>query len=119
MSQTQHTSAERTGEQARSSAQATQAATASPDQRVELVDNAPDFERRWAEIQAGFVDEPRQAVEQADKLVDEVIRSLTQTFSNERGRLESQWSSGDDVSTDDLRTSLQRYRSFFHRLLSR
>jgi hypothetical protein len=89
------------------------------DERVELFANSQDYERRWGDIQAGFVDEPRRAVEQADKLVDEVIRSLSETFSNERLRLEGQWSSGDDVSTDDLRIALQRYRSFFHRLLTR
>ncbi len=34
------------------------------------------------------------------------------------GRLEQQWSRGDDVSTEDLRIALKRYRSFFDRLLS-
>ncbi|MBA2257062.1 MAG: hypothetical protein H0W05_07630 [Thermoleophilaceae bacterium] len=80
--------------------------------------DAEGFHRRWESIQIGFVDEPRRAVEDADKLVAEVIRRLAETFSEERSRLEDQWGRGEDVPTDDLRLTLQRYRSFFHRLLS-
>jgi hypothetical protein len=76
------------------------------------------FRSRWSEIQTGFVDEPRQAVEKADGLVAEVVQRLVQTFADERSRLEAQWGKGDDVSTEDLRIALQRYRSFFERLLT-
>lgn len=82
---------------------------------AELVD---DFHARWNEIQAGFVDEPRLAVEQADGLVAEAIKRLAESFARERGQLEGQWDRGGDVSTEDLRQALQRYRSFFARLLS-
>ena len=73
---------------------------------------------RWDEIQAGFVDEPRRAVEQADNLVAGAMKRLAETFAAERGKLEGQWDRGDDVSTEDLRLALQRYRSFFGRLLA-
>lgn len=73
---------------------------------------------RWEAIQAGFVDEPRRAVEDADALVAQVIRQLAESFAAERARLEAQWSRGDQVSTEDLRVALQRYRSFFQDLLS-
>lgn len=73
---------------------------------------------RWTDIQAGFVDEPRRAVEQADGLVADAIKRLAETFANERAQLEGQWDRGGDVSTEDLRQALQRYRSFFSRLLS-
>ena len=73
---------------------------------------------QWTDIQAGFVDEPRRAVERADGLVADAIKRLAETFSNERAKLEGQWGRGGDVSTEDLRQSLQRYRSFFSRLLS-
>jgi hypothetical protein len=73
---------------------------------------------RWTDIQAGFVDEPRRAVEQADGLVAEAIKRLAETFARERDQLEGQWDRGGDVSTEDLRQALQRYRSFFSRLLS-
>jgi hypothetical protein len=79
---------------------------------------ARDLRTRWSEVQIGFVDEPRQAVEQADALVAEVMQRLAEVFSSERAELERQWSQGDDVSTEDLRVALQRYRSFFDRLLT-
>jgi len=81
-------------------------------------DDAERFRSRWTDIQAGFVDEPRRAVEQADGLVADTIKRLAEVFAEERGRLEEQWSRGEDVSTEDLRLGLQRYRSFFDRLLS-
>jgi hypothetical protein len=73
---------------------------------------------RWQEIQGSFVDEPRQSVERADELVATVISRLAQSFADERAKLEGDWSRGRDVSTEDLRQALQRYRSFFDRLLS-
>jgi hypothetical protein len=79
---------------------------------------AKDFRARWDTIQAGFVDEPRGAVEQADSLVAETMKRLAEIFTDERARLEGQWDRGDGVSTEDLRLALRRYRSFFGRLLS-
>lgn len=76
------------------------------------------FQARWDAIQTAFVDEPRQVVEQADSLVAELMQQLAETFAQERARLESQWDQTGNVSTEDLRLALQRYRSFFQRLLS-
>jgi len=76
------------------------------------------FRTRWVEVQTGFVDEPRNAVEQADGLVAEMMKRLAQVFADERSKLEEQWSRGDDISTEDLRQALRRYRSFMDRLLS-
>ncbi len=73
---------------------------------------------RWRDIQANFVDQPRQAMQDADALVAGLMQQLAQMFSQERAQLEAQWSRGDEVSTEDLRVSLQRYRAFFQRLLS-
>lgn len=81
-------------------------------------DESQNFRTRWNAIQTSFVDDPRQAVQQADQLVAETIQRLAQIFSGERTELENQWGSGNDVSTEDLRLALQRYRSFFDRLLS-
>ena len=77
-----------------------------------------DFRRRWTDIQAGFVDEPRKAVENADALVATAMKRLADIFAQERSKLEHQWTQGADVSTEDLRVALRRYRSFFDRLLS-
>ena len=82
-----------------------------------LLANNAAFIARWNEIQTTFVDEPRTAVEQADTLVAEVVRELARVFAEERSRLEGAWSRGTDVSTEDLRQALQRYRDFFHTLL--
>jgi hypothetical protein len=46
------------------------------------------------------------------------MQRVTGGFSTERERLEGQWARGEDVSTEDLRVALTRYRSFFDRLLS-
>lgn len=73
---------------------------------------------RRKSIQASFVDEPRSSLEEADALVAEAMKRLAEGFAEERDRLESQWDKGDDVSTEGLRVTLQRYRSFFERLLA-
>ncbi len=79
---------------------------------------ANELRSRWDSIQVGFVDEPRRAVEQADNLVAGTMKRLAEIFAKERSNLESQWDQGENVSTEDLRLALRRYRSFFSRLLS-
>jgi hypothetical protein len=76
------------------------------------------FWSEWNAIQAKFVDDPETSVESADSLVAQVMKRLAEVFSQEREQLESQWRQGEEVSTENLRVGLQRYRSFFHRLLS-
>jgi len=88
------------------------------DDAAPLVTDGEAFQSRWEEIQVQFVDEPRGAVEDADALVATVMQRLAESFASERERLEAQWGRGEDISTEDLRISLQRYRSFFQRLLS-
>lgn len=73
---------------------------------------------QWRDIQARFVDEPRAAVQDADALVADLMQRLARMFAAERDQLESRWTSGEDVSTEDLRQGLRRYRSFFERLLA-
>jgi len=77
-----------------------------------------EFRSRWTHVQTGFVDEPRRTVEDADKLVASVMQRLAEGFATERSGLEKQWDQGNDVSTEDLRVTLQRYRAFFDRLLT-
>jgi hypothetical protein len=72
---------------------------------------------KWQRIQAEFVDDPRKSVAGAHQLVGEVVQRIVDAFAQERADLERQWSKGDDVSTEDLRLCLQRYRAFFSRLL--
>jgi len=77
-----------------------------------------DLQERWLNIQTAFVDEPGKAVEQAEALVGEVMTQLTESFARERRDLQARWSGHDDVSTEDLRQAIRRYRSFFNRLLA-
>jgi len=77
-----------------------------------------DYRARWSNVQTAFVDEPRKAVEDADSLVKSVLDKLSKSFTQERQTLANQWERGDNVSTEDLRITLRRYRSFFDRLLN-
>lgn len=81
-------------------------------------DEEQNFRARWKEIQTGFVDEPRRAVEQADELVAQLMQRLAESFSQQRTSLEKEWDKSEEISTEDLRLALRRYRSFFDRLLS-
>lgn len=83
-----------------------------------LPNMAKDFRSRWDGVQSSFVDDPRQAVRQGDELVAQVTKSLAETFSSERTKIEGQVGQTDKTSTEDLRVALRRYRSFFERLLS-
>jgi hypothetical protein len=109
---------ERTAASGVSAAVAT--APATDEQAAPLLspDETKDFRARWDATQVGFVDEPRRAVEQADGLVAGAMKRLAEMFADERSKLEGQWDRGDNVSTEDLRLALRRYRSFFGRLLS-
>jgi hypothetical protein len=83
-----------------------------------LPESAQAFRAQWDAVQIGFVDDPKQAVQQADELVAQVMKSLAETFANERAQLEGQVQQADQVSTENLRVALRHYRSFFQRLLS-
>ena len=76
------------------------------------------FRGRWESIQVGFVDEPRRAVEEAEHLVGEMMKRLQETLAEERTVFERRWQRGEDVSTENLRQGLRRYRAFFDRLLT-
>ena len=81
-------------------------------------DFSAEMRTRWETIQTGFVDDPQISVRQADELVATAVKKLAESFAQERAKLEQEWSKGNDVSTEDLRQALRRYRAFFHRLLS-
>jgi len=82
-----------------------------------LVESPDKLMIRWQEVQIGFVDDPREALRTADALVQQVMEQVAEQFATERNSMEAQWSRGEDVSTEDLRLVLQRYRTFFNRLL--
>ena len=93
-----------------------------PEQAERLAHDAPDeylrrreFLQRTA-LTAGLAG--LASVLPADTLVADLMQRLASSFAEERKQLENQWDQGDDVSTEDLRVALTRYRSFFERLLS-
>jgi hypothetical protein len=98
----------------------TAAARAREEERVALfvANESNELRARWDSIQVGFVDEPRKAVEAADALVSSTIKRLTEIFADERQKLEQQWDRSENISTEDFRVALRRYRSFFARLLA-
>ncbi|MEU1010835.1 hypothetical protein [Streptomyces sp. NPDC005890] len=95
-------------------------APASGDEAPQLLtdDDERAFRDRWQAIQNRFVDDPREAVHDADALVADVMQTLASTFAQHKKDLESQWGEGEKVDTEELRGALRRYRSFFNRLLS-
>ncbi len=109
---------EREVQSTRAAARRADVAEPSHDTALLAPDIVENLKTKWSDVQAGFVDEPRRAVKQADGLVTEAIQGLAQSFGSERARLEGQWDRGGDVSTEDLRLALQRYRAFFSRLLA-
>jgi len=79
-----------------------------------------DLRAQWDTVQIGFVDDPQQAVRDADALVNRALKSLAETFADQRTRLDGSVDAGDETgsTTENLRLALRRYRSFFDRLLS-
>ena len=118
------TSMEPTPDPAASASGAEAAETATPATNVETTDTLfvdgelSDLRARWTEVQSGFVDDPRDCVQKADGLVADVVDKLTSGFAQARSQLEEQWDRGEEVSTEDLRIALKRYREFFERLLA-
>ncbi len=105
-----------TGEDGESTSSGT-ARTEADQERLIPGDSAFDYQQRWEVIQAGFIDEPRESVSEADRLVEEVMGRVSDRFEEQRRALEEQWAQG-EASTEDLRLALRRYRAFFERLLS-
>jgi hypothetical protein len=80
-------------------------------------DDSERFRGRWHDVQSGFVDDPKQAVQDADALVAELMQTLASTFADRKHSLEGQWQQGGEAETEDLRLALRGYRSFFDQML--
>ncbi|KOX26512.1 hypothetical protein ADK67_16055 [Saccharothrix sp. NRRL B-16348] len=92
--------------------------TTAGDAPLFATEDAENFQVEWRALQSEFVDDPREAVQRADELVTQVMRTLTDTFAEHKHALEEQWQQGEQAQTEELRQALKRYRAFFDRLLS-
>ena len=82
-------------------------------------EDVAEFRARWADIQASFIDDPHRACEQADNLVDLVLKRLTERFARDRKDLVRAWDRGSEpTDTEDLRVAIKGYRSLIDRLLT-
>lgn len=73
---------------------------------------------QWGAIAASFEKSPRRAVENADHLTAQAIARLAEAFVERRAELEQRWGHGVEATPDELRQTLEAYRSFFERLLA-
>ncbi|WP_329112709.1 hypothetical protein [Streptomyces sp. NBC_01353] len=89
------------------------------DQALLSAQDVDAYRSRWQQIQNDFVDDPEQAVQAADGLVADVMRTLAEKFAGHKNALEGQWNQGEAVDTESLRMALREYRSFFNRLLTK
>jgi hypothetical protein len=76
--------------------------------------DADGIRGRFLDIQAGFVDEPRQAVEEAGRFVDDLLQQVADALREQRAQLAG---ATDEGSTEDLRLALRAYRQFVDRIL--
>jgi hypothetical protein len=82
--------------------------------QMEVVDG---FRDRWQMIQLRFIDDPRQAAEQAQALVTDVIQGFTDAVSRQRDEL-NRWQGAQLDDTEELRVTVRRYRDMLDRLLA-
>ncbi|MBV9160966.1 MAG: hypothetical protein JO309_14670 [Pseudonocardiales bacterium] len=87
-----------------------EAAADSSAERVGLLNDPAGLRARWQQVQGAFVDDPHHAVQEAGVLVEQTLQEIRENVT--RGQI------SDPASTEELRMSFQRYREFFHRLLS-
>ncbi len=75
------------------------------------------FRDRWQQIQLRFIDSPRNAADQAQNLVSDVIDALADGLRRQRGELD-RWRDAALDDTEELRVTVRRYRDLLDRLLS-
>ncbi|MGW0594810.1 hypothetical protein [Streptosporangium sp. NPDC002607] len=80
--------------------------------------DSDDVLRRWQEVQAGFVDDPRDAVQRADSLLDEITTSFRNALEVRTTELQGRWKNTEKNDTEDLRTALRDYRTTLEQLLN-
>ncbi|GAA0443096.1 hypothetical protein GCM10009544_02360 [Streptomyces stramineus] len=65
-----------------------------------------------------FVENPHQAVEEADGVFDEAVAQLTETLAERRRVLRASWrNQGTEAQTEELRLALRQYKEITELLL--
>ncbi len=77
-----------------------------------------DYRRRFDEIQNQFIEEPRQAVQHAESLVEEVLDRMMKDFRSHLQGIHAH-SEGDEADTEHLRRAMLGYRDFVNSLDNR
>ena len=86
-------------------------------------DETDQWEQRLRHAVTEFVDEPRAAVEEADRALEEIAARFTDAVTRRRRTLRNSWQDtekrgpGSDAETERLRLALRDYRELAGRLL--
>jgi hypothetical protein len=97
-------------------------AAAGPD--VSLLGDAAELRTRWQHAQAGFIDDPQEAVGEAADLIEQTAQSLVIALRQRQRELRVEWERRGDPGepdavtpdTEQLRLVMQRYRALFNQL---
>jgi hypothetical protein len=73
-----------------------------------------EFRRRWTELLAGFVDDPRASAERADGLIGELVDRVSQRRQQLHDALDNEDDRGE---TEAMRQAIRRYRSIYRALV--
>jgi hypothetical protein len=106
------------------------AASAMPGTSASVVDepllsDVAGFRTRWQQTQAGFVDDPRQAVGEAADLIEQAAQALVVAVRQRQRQLRESWDRTPEAhgtepanvaDTEQLRLMMQRYRALFNQL---
>ena len=88
----------------------TPAATAATEMIPYSGNSGQDHVERMRMIMIGFIDDPRKAALDADDLLAEVLRSVTESLARRRRELETESSDAATPDTERLRQAVRRSR---------
>jgi len=80
--------------------------------------DAQGIRDRWRELQLRFIDDPESVANEAERLVEEAVASLTAALSQAKQDL-GNWRDGQGSDTERLRAAVRNYRDFLDRVLGR
>ncbi|GAA2517349.1 hypothetical protein [Winogradskya humida] len=75
-------------------------------------EDAAGLKERWRDVQLRFVDSPKEATEDAAKMVEEAVEKLTASLKARKDGL-----AGESDDTETLRVQLRGYRDILNRIL--